>query len=60
MLTFFFDPAMKLLKYNDLDNYIIKLEEDKQLFYDSIYSLKLVKLEKLKTYIKIYLKIWFI
>lgn len=54
------DFAIKLLKYNGINNSIIEQVEDKQLFYWPIYSLNLVKLEILKTYIKIYLKTRFI
>ena len=43
----------KLLKYNKINNYAINLKKGKQLFFGPIYSLELVKLETLKTYIKI-------
>ena len=43
---------IKPLKYNN-NNYIIKLEKDKKLFYSLIYNLKLIKLKILKNYIKI-------
>ena len=39
---------------------ICNLEDGKQLFYRLIYSLGLVELEILKTYIKVYLKTGFI
>lgn len=39
-------------EYTGINNYTIKLEKNKQLFFRPIYSLKLVKLETLKTYIK--------
>lgn len=42
-----------LLKYNGINDYTIKLKKDKQLFFVPIYSLKLIKLEIFKTYIKI-------
>lgn len=43
---------VKLPKYIKISNHLINLEEDKQIPYKSIYSLGLVKLEKLKTYIQ--------
>lgn len=42
----------KLLEYNN-NNYADKLKDSKKLFYDSIYNLKLIKLEISKIYIKI-------
>lgn len=54
------DFAIELPKYNSINNYIIKQVENKQLFYEPIYSLSLVKLEILKIYIKIHLKTRFI
>ena len=44
--------AMKFLEYIKMNDHIIKLEKSKQLFFNPIYSLELVKLEILKTYIK--------
>ena len=44
---------VKLLEYTKINDYTIKLEKNKQLFFRLIYSLKLVKLKILKTYIKI-------
>ena len=44
---------MKLLKLAGINNQAIDLIESKQIFYGLIYSLKLIKLETLKTYIKI-------
>lgn len=44
--------ATKLFKHFDINKYLINLGPDKQLYYDPIYSLELVKLETLKTYIK--------
>lgn len=35
-----------------MNDYIIKLKIDKQLFFSLIYNIKLIKLEILKTYIK--------
>lgn len=52
--------AIELAKRNGINDYIIKLIKSKQLFYRLIYSLGLVKLEILKTYIKTYFKIAFI
>ena len=43
----------KLLKNIGINEYAIELEKSKQLPFSSIYNLKLVKLEILKTYIKI-------
>ncbi len=51
---------MKLPKNIDMNEYVIKLVEDKQLLYEPIYSLGLVELEILKTYIEPYLKTGFI
>ena len=44
--------AIELLKYIRINNYAIKLIDDWQLPYNPIYSLRPVKLETLKTYIK--------
>ena len=46
------NSAAKLPEYIGINNYSINLLEDKQLVYDLIYSLKLVELNMLKTYIK--------
>lgn len=43
-----------------MNNYVIKLEDCKQLPYGPIYSLGLVELEILKTYIETHLKTRFI
>lgn len=51
---------MKLLKNTSINKYIIEIIENKQLSYKPIYSLKLVKLEILKIYIKNTLKSGFI
>lgn len=40
---------LKLIKFNQ---YAIKLQNDKQLLYNLIYSLKLIKFKILKTYIE--------
>lgn len=47
--------AVKLLEYLSINRNIIYLEISNQLLYRLIYSLKLIKLEILKTYTKIYL-----
>ena len=44
---------IKLLKYININNYIIKFKKNKQSFFKLIYSLKLIKLKILKIYIKI-------
>ena len=49
-----------LPKRTDLNEYAIKLEKDKQLPYKPIYSLGLVELKMLKTYIETHLKTGFI
>ncbi len=51
---------MELLENTSMNEYTIKLIEDKQLPYGPIYSLRLVELEILKTYIEIQLKTRFI
>ena len=43
---------MKFLKYTIINNHFIKLEKNKQLFFKLIYSLRLIKLEIMKIYIK--------
>lgn len=58
--VFFSNLAMELLKSKGINKHAIKLEDDKQSPYISIYSLRLVELETLKTYIKIYSKTKFI
>lgn len=44
--------AVELLNYIEINDYFIKLEKDKQLSFNPIYCLKLVKLKILKSYIK--------
>ena len=44
--------TIKLLKYSSIDEYVINLKKNKQLFYKLIYRQVLVKLKTLKTYIK--------
>ena len=41
-----------LPKYIEINIHVIDLEKGKQPLYESIYSLKMVELETLKTYIK--------
>ena len=43
---------MKLLKNIGINEHVIKLKKDKQPLFKFIYSLKLVELEILKTYIE--------
>lgn len=52
--------TVELLKHTSINNYIIKLKESKSPFYSLIYSLGLIKLKLLKTYIKIILANGFI
>lgn len=54
---FSFGLIIKFSKNIDIDEYIIKLVEDKHPLYRSIYTLSLEKLEILKPYIKTYLKL---
>ena len=51
--VFSIENVVKLLENTGINEHVIKLEKDKQLLFGSIYSLKLVELETLKTYIKI-------
>ena len=51
---------MKLLENTAINKHAIKFQDGKQLHYGPIYSLELVELEILKTYIKIYLLTRFI
>ena len=57
---FLFNLAMELLENTGINKPAIKLEKRKQPPYGRIYSLGLVELETLKTYIKTHLKIGFI
>ena len=50
--VFFKKKVLILSKAINLNNYIIKLQENQQLFYRPIYSLGLVKFKILKIYIK--------
>ena len=47
---------MELPKKTSINKYIMKLIEEKQLFYRLIYALNLIELETLKTYIKTHLE----
>ena len=51
---------IKLLENIEINKNAIKLKKDKQLLFGLIYSLKLIKLKILKTYIKINLANGFI
>lgn len=58
---FLIEFGAKFLKHNN-NNYAIKLENNKQLFYNPIYSLETIELKILKAYIKTNLAngfIWF-
>ena len=57
---FLLDSAAKLPEYTGMNNHFIDLIDDKQLFYSPIYSLGLVEIETLKTYIEINLANGFI
>ena len=57
---FSFDLVMELRKNTGINKHAIKLQDGKQPPYGQIYSLGLVELETLKTYIKIHLKTRFI
>lgn len=50
---FFPDLTSKLPKYTRINNYVIKLVKDQQLFYGPIYSLETIKFKILKVYIEI-------
>lgn len=54
------DLAIKLTEITGINEYAIKLVKAKQSLYKPIYSLSLIELEMLKTYIKIHLKTKFI
>lgn len=51
---------MELPEHTGMNNHVIELKNGKQLTYRPIYSLGLIKLKTLKTYIKTHLKTWFI
>ena len=54
------EKVLVLPKRTDINKHAIKLEDGKQSFYGPIYSLRLVELETLKTYIETHLKTGFI
>ena len=54
------EKALVLPERNELNKHAINLEDSKQPSYGLIYSLNLLELETLKTYIKTYLKTGFI
>ena len=58
--VFSFDLAMELSENTGINKHAIELQDGKQPPYGPIYSLGLVELETLKTYIEIYLKTGFI
>ena len=57
---FLFDLIIELVENTGMNKHAIKLVEDKQPLDGLIYSLKLVELETLKTYIETHLKTGFI
>ena len=46
------ENVAKLPENSEMNEYTIKLEESKQLLFESIYNLRPIKLKTLKTYIK--------
>ena len=52
--------VINLLKYSDINKYVINLEIDMQLLYKLIYSFEFIELETIKIYIKIILANGFI
>lgn len=50
---FSIENIVELQKHNKINDHAIKLKESNQLLFGCIYSLKLVELEILKTYIQI-------
>lgn len=58
--VFSFNLVIELLENISINKYTINIKKDKQSLYRLIYSLGLVKLEILKTYIEILLKTGFI
>lgn len=56
-MLFYIKIALMLPQQTDLNKYAIELKDGKQLFYGPLYSLGLVQLEILRTYMKTYLKI---
>lgn len=47
------ENTLEFLKHTKIDNHAIKLKKNKQLRFSLIYSLELVELKILKSYIKI-------
>ena len=58
--VFFSDSAAELPEHTGINDYLINLLDNKQLPYSPIYSLRLVELKTLKTYIKVNLASSFI
>lgn len=50
---------MILLKYSDINNYVIKLKDDIQLYNSLIKNFVIIKVEILNIYIKTYLNLSF-
>ena len=50
--VFLVEYAAELLKNTRINEYTIKLKEDKQSLFKPIYCLRLIELETLKTYIE--------
>ena len=50
--VFLVENITKLPENTRMNKHVIELEEDKELLFDLIYSLELIKLETLKTYIE--------
>ena len=57
---FLTENLAEFLEHIKINNYVINLKKDKQLFFGSSYSLRLVELKILKTYIEINLANGFI
>ena len=55
--VFSFDLIRELRKNTNINKHAIELQDSKQPLYRPIYSLELMELKTLKTYIKIHLKI---
>ena len=49
---FLIKNVIKLPEYTEINHYVIKLDEEKQLSFGLIYSPGLIELETLETYIK--------
>lgn len=57
---FFFDLSIELIKNTEINEYTIKLIDNKLPFYEPIYNLSIIELEILKIYIKTHLNTKFI